>query len=36
MLLVRFVEQTDAVCNAMAYMLKLTAGLNNPLLLNIK
>ena len=29
-------QQTDVVCNAVAYMLKLTVGLNKPLLLNIK
>jgi len=30
------VQQTDAVCNAAAYMLKLTVGLYKPLLLNVK
>jgi len=32
----RFVQQTDVVCNAVAYMLKLTVGLNKHLLLNLK
>ena len=30
----RFVQQTDVVCNAVAYTFKLTVGLNKPLLLN--
>jgi len=29
-----FVQETDAICNAVAYMLKLTVRLNKPLLLN--
>ena len=29
-------QQTDAVCNAVAYMLKLAVGRNKPLFINYK